>query len=127
MHRKELTMAKTQAEYMELLNTLFNKHIANNVATLNSYSYSNHDAVNLIGKFRADVVSEGLKFSNCYHANGIGNNNEYNIYLEIRDEDGFVIQKNIAEFYYCTGIYGGCFVRLKDLSTGNTIQVGRAR
>lgn len=120
-------MAKTQAEYMELLKVLFREHIGNNVATLNSYSYSNHDAINLIGKFRAHVVNEGLNFSNCYHANGIGNNNEYKIYLETHDADGFVIQKNIAEFYYCTGIYGGCFVRLKDLATGETLQVGKAR
>lgn len=120
-------MAKTQAEYMELLNSLFNMHITNNVATLNSYNYSNHRALSLISDFKSDVISAGLKFSNCYHANGIGNNNEYNIYLEIHDEDGFVIQKNIAEFYYCTGIYGGCFVRLQDLSTGNSIQAGRAR
>lgn len=120
-------MAKTQAEYMELLTALFNEYIGNNVATLNQYDYHNHDALKLIGKFRTDVVNEGLKFSNCYHANGIGNNHEYNIYLETHDEDGFVIQKNIAEFYYCTGIYGGCFVQLKDLVTNKVIQVGRAR
>lgn len=120
-------MAKTQAEYMELLKALFHEYIGNNVSILNKYCYNNNDALTLIRQFKTDVTGEGLKFSNCYHANGIGNNNEYNIYLEIRDEDGFVIQKNIAEFYYCTGIYGGCFVRLKDLSTGNTIQVGRAR
>ena len=120
-------MAKTQAEYMELLNTLFKTHIGNNVATLNRYSYSNSDAIYLIREFISDVKIEGLNFSNCYHANGIGNNNEYKIYLETHDEDGFVIQKNIAEFYYCTGIYGGCFVSLTNLATGEKLQVGRAR
>lgn len=120
-------MAKTQAEYMELLNALFSKHIGNNVAILNKYCYNNNEAITLIRNFTTDVTAAGLKLSNCYHANGIGNNNEYKIYLETHDEDGFVIQKNIAEFYYCTGIYGGCFVRLKDLATGETLQVGKAR
>lgn len=120
-------MAKTQAEYMEKLKALFNSYIGNNVATLNRYSYCNNDAIDLIREFISDVKIEGLNFSNCYHANGIGNNNEYKIYLETHDADGFVIQKNIAEFYYCTGIYGGCFVRLKDLATGETLQVGKAR
>lgn len=120
-------MAKTQAEYMELLKALFKVYIGSNVATLDKYNYSNHDALTLINRFKTDVKDQGLKFSNCYHANGIGNNNEYKIYLETRDEDGFVIQKNIAEFYYCTGIYGGCFVQLKDLVTNEAIQAGGAR
>ena len=117
-------MAKTQAEYMELLKALFKTHIGNNVATLDRYNYSNSDAIYLIREFISDVKIEGLNFSNCYHANGIGNNNEYKIYLETHDEDGFVIQKNIAEFYYCTGIYGGCFVSLTNLATGEKLQVG---
>ena len=120
-------MAKTQAEYMELLKALFHEYIGSNVSILNKYCYNNNDALTLIRQFKTDVTGEGLKFSNCYHANGIGNNNEYKIYLETRDEDGFVIQKNIAEFYYCTGIYGGCFVQLKDLVTNEAIQAGGAR
>ena len=56
-----------------------------------------------------------------------GNNNEYKIFLETIDEDGFLIQKNVAEFYYCYGIYGGCFVSLTDLVTGEKLQVSRAR
>lgn len=120
-------MAKTQAEYMELLKALFDEYIGNNVAILNKYCYNNNDALTLIRQFKTDVTGEGLKFSNCYHANGIGNNNEYKIYLETHDEDGFVIQKNIAEFYYCTGIYGGCFVSLTNLATGEKLQAGRAR
>lgn len=28
---------------------------------------------------------------------------------------------------YCYGIYGGCYVLIKDLATGNTIKVSRAR
>lgn len=49
------------------------------------------------------------------------------IYIETKDDDGFVIQKNIANFYYCYGVYGGCYVRLKDLATNETFIVGRAR
>ena len=62
----------------------------------------------------------------CYNANGIGNNNEYTIYLETADEDGFLVKKEIAEFYYCFGIFGGCFVRLTDLATGDQWEISRA-
>ena len=67
-----------------------------------------------------------MKYSEVYHANGIGNNNKYTIYVEEVDNDGFVIRKNIAEIYYCYGIYGGCYVALTDLSTKTSWTIGRA-
>lgn len=51
----------------------------------------------------------------------------YTIYLESHDNDGFVIKKEIANFYYCYGIYGGCSVYVKDLATGNSIAINNAR
>ena len=118
---------KTQKEYMECIQNEFIVNIQWFNDVINAYSYCDNRACALINKFIQNVKKHGLKFSNCYHANGIGNNNEYMIYLEIKDADGFVVQKNVANFYYCYGIYGGCYVRLKDLATNKTYVVGRAR
>ena len=117
----------TQKEYMAAIKNEFIVNIKLFGDIINSYSYCDNRACKLIQKFKDNVKMYGLKFSNCYHANGIGNNNDYMIYVETTDADGFVIQKNIANFYYCYGIYGGCYVMLKDLSTGEKFVVGRAR
>ena len=58
--------------------------------------------------------------------NGIGNNNEHVIYLESQDKDGFIIKKEICEFYYCYGVYGGCFAYIKDLATNEKFSIGKA-
>lgn len=117
----------TQQEYMNKLNSGFRIYLMSNRSILDAYCYCDDRARNYIKYFKNYVESLGLKFSNCYHASGIGNNNDYIIYLETRDSDGFVIQKNIANFYYCYGIYGGCYVMLKDLATNEKLVVGRAR
>jgi hypothetical protein len=118
---------KTQQEYMKELRSLFRKNIISNSSIFDAYSYRDDRCDTYIKNFKDAVQYQiGLKFSNCYHANGIGNNNEYKIFLETIDNDGFLIQKNVAEFYYCHGIYGGCFVRLTDLVTGEKLQVSRA-
>jgi hypothetical protein len=49
------------------------------------------------------------------------------IFLETTDSDGFMIQKNVANFYYCYGIFGGVYAMLKDMATGTKLVVGRAR
>lgn len=118
---------KTQKEYMELIKREFRTYIVYRQEVLNAYSYCDDRARTLIKQFIENIKDYGLKFSNCYHAHGIGNNNDYIIYVETKDKDGFVIQKNIANFYYCYGVYGGCYVMLKDLATNEKIVVGRAR
>lgn len=118
---------KTQKEYMNLIKSAFEMRIELFEDEINSYSYRDDRARRHINGFINRIKEYGLKFSNCYHANGIGNNNDYMIYVETKDADGFVIQKNIANFYYCYGIYGGCYVMLKDLATGKKFVVGRAR
>ena len=119
---------KTQQEYMKEIKTLFRNNIMSNSSIFDAYCHRDHRAETYIKYFKNEVEQLlGLKFSNCYHANGIGNNNEYKIFLETIDEDGFLIQKNVAEFYYCYGIYGGCFVSLTDLVTGEKLKVSRAR
>jgi hypothetical protein len=112
---------------MESIRKEFIVNIEINSHIINAYNYRDDRARTLINKFKENVKLHGLKFSNCHHANGIGNNNEYMIFIETRDNDGFVIQKNVAEFYYCYGIYGGCYVMLKDLATNEKFVVGRAR
>ena len=116
---------KTQKEYMNSIKVLFNEHVTANKSKLDAYSYCNSDAIYCFKDFISNVRTLGLEFSDVYHANGIGNNNEYKIYLKEIDKDGFFIQKNIAEFYYCTGIYGGCYASLKDFATGEKIAVGK--
>ena len=118
---------RTQKEYMEAIKNEFIVNIKLFADVINAYSYCDNRACKRIANFKENVKMYGLKFSNCHHANGIGNNNDYMIYVETKDEDGFVIQKNVANFYYCYGIYGGCYVMLKDLATGEKFVVGRAR
>ena len=118
---------RTQKEYMKAIKNEFIVNIKLFGDIINAYSYRDHRACDLIKRFKENVRMHGLKFSNCHHANGIGNNNDYIIYVETKDSDGFVIQKNVANFYYCYGIYGGCYVMLKDLATGERLVVGRAR
>jgi hypothetical protein len=117
---------KTQKEYMNIIKSVFVSRIELFKDEINAYSYRDDRARKHINSFKNRIQEYGLKFSNCYHANGIGNNNDYMIYLETKDEDGFIIQKNVANFYYCYGVYGGCYVRLKDLATNETFNVGRA-
>ena len=104
---------KTQQEYMRLIKSSFETRIELYDDEINAYSYRDNRARKHISNFINRVKEYGLKFSNCYHANGIGNNNDYMIFVETKDADGFVIQKNIANFYYCYGVYGGCYVMLK--------------
>lgn len=118
---------KTQKEYMNLIKSVFVAYIELFEDEINAYSYCDNRARKHISNFKTRIQEHGLKFSNCYHANGIGNNNDYMIYIETKDDDGFVIQKNVANFYYCYGIYGGCYVMLKDLTTNEKFVVGRAR
>ena len=118
---------RTQKEYMECIKNEFMFNIRSNSHIIDAYSYRDDRARTYINRFKDRVKMYGLKFSNCHHANGIGNNNDYMIFVETKDADGFVIQKNVANFYYCYGIYGGCYVMLKDLATGEKIVVGRAR
>ena len=118
---------RTQKEYMAAIKDEFVEYIERCSDDFDAYCYNNNRASHHIKHFKEKVVGYGLKFSNCYHANGIGNNNEYMIFVETKDADGFVIQKNVANFYYCNGIYGGCYVRLTDLATGENFEVSRAR
>lgn len=117
----------TQQEYIQKLNSGFRSYLMNNRSILDAYCYSDDRARNYIEGFKQYVKSLGLAFSNCYHSSGIGNNNDYMIFLETTDNDGFVIQKNVANFYYCYGIFGGVYAMLKDMSTGEKLVVGRAR
>jgi hypothetical protein len=123
----EVKIMKTQKEYMRDIELLFYTHIVDNADIFDAYCYRDDRANTYIKSFKNAVEQLGLKFSNCYHANGIGNNNEYKIFLEKIDEDGFLVQRNVAEFYYCHGIYGGCFVSLTDLVTDKKLKVSRAR
>lgn len=118
---------RTQKEYMNVIKREFDVNIKLNSDIFNAYCYCDHRACDLIAIFKENVKSHGLTFSNCYHANGIGNNNDYMIFVKTTDDDGFVIQKNVANFYYCYGIHGGCYVMLKDLVTNEVFVVGKAR
>lgn len=118
----------TQKECIDILTELFDFYLGRNKDALRSYGYDDHSASDLICKFKTAVKNTGLQFSNVYHANGIGNNNEYTIYIESTDSDGFVVKKEVAKLYYCYGIFGGIFVSLTDLATKNQIRkIGGSR
>ena len=68
---------KTQKEYMRDIELLFYTHIVDNTDIFDAYCYRDDRANTYLKSFRNAVERLGLKFSNCYHANGIGNNNEY--------------------------------------------------
>jgi hypothetical protein len=122
----EMKMLHTQKEFMDAISNEFYFSFALHKAILDSYCYRDHRARDLIAHFKSKIERYGLKFSKCHHANGIGNNNEYTIFVENKDENGFIIQKNVAAFYYCFGIYGGCYVCLTDLSSNKKVTMGRA-
>lgn len=119
---------RTQSEYMQIIKDAYLRRIKANEKIFDKYDYSNHTASDLIRDFKDDIICSGtgMKFSNCYHAHGIGNNNEYRIYISGSDEYGFVIEKTIARFYYCYGIFGGCYVSLTDMATGITYTTSHA-
>lgn len=106
----------TQKEYMEKIKENFQKYIMANRTDFRQYDYRNNKAIEHIRKFKSAVTEEGLSFSKCYHENGIGNNNEYQIFLSTRDNEGYFVDKKIAEFYYCEGIFGGITIMLTDLA-----------
>ena len=117
----------TQADYMEHLKGLFEILIESHKLAFDRYCYNNDTCIEHIKAFKAGVKEIGLELSTCYHAHGIGNNNEYKIYKVEKDEDGFVVQKQVAELYYCYGIFGGCMIQLKDLATNSVVaRVGHA-
>ena len=113
----------TKQDYMENIKEAFDINIKSNSKNFKDYSYCNHKAEDNIKEFKEDIEGYGMCFSNCHHANGIGNNNEYTIYIEGIDEDGFLIKKEIAIFFYCYGIFGGVTVHLKDAATKGTIKI----
>ena len=108
----------TRKECFEIVVNNFVHYIAANQKNFKDYCYCNHKACDNIIEFRKAVENCGLKFGKVFHANGIGNNNECVIYVESQDKDGFIIKKEVCEFYYCYGIHGGCFTYVKDLATG---------
>ena len=68
-----------------------------------------------------------VEFGQCYHANSIGNNNEYPLVIKSYDEDGFLIEKKLGTFKYVVGVYGGVSAYITD-NFGNTLMKrGRAR
>ena len=116
----------TQKEYMEKIMNSYYSYVVLNKRDFDAYCYNNDTCRTHIKNFKEYVKNLGLTFSNCYNANGIGNNNEYTIYLETIDEDGFLIKKEIAKLYYCFGIFGGCYICLTNLATGEKCIVSRA-
>lgn len=113
----------TRKECFKIIVNNFNKYIVANQKNFKDYCYNNCKACDNIIEFKKAVESSGLKFTKVFHAYGIGNNNEHVIYLESQDKDGFIIKKEICEFYYCYGIYKGCSAYVKDLVTNEKISI----
>lgn len=108
-------------EYLDFIVATFEWHILANSEAFKKHSYNNDDANLYLLDFFKNIKEEGLSFSDPYHANGIGNNNEYRIFLKEKDKDGFIIEKNIAKFHYTYGIYGGISAWVNDYDTNEQL------
>ena len=96
-------------------------------AAMRRHDYCNNDYKSSLDTFKIKLSGLGLKYGQCYHANGIGNNNEYPILWVTEDEDGFKVEKKVCTFNYVLGIYGGVSACIVD-NDGNVVaSKGRAR
>ena len=68
-----------------------------------------------------------VQFGKCYHAHGIGNNNEFPLIIKSYDEDGFLLEKKLGTFEYVVGIYGGVSAYITDNFGTVLMKRGRAR
>ena len=59
----------------------------------------------------------GIKIGQVYHLHNIGNNNEYRLYIEDKDSEGFVVEKNIAKLHITYGVYGGVSIWVENYIT----------
>lgn len=113
--REELTQKVIELFYKTL-----------DVDAMRRKSYCNNDYQNSFNLFQKKVEQLGLKYGKCYHANGIGNNNEYPILLVEYDQDGFLVEREVCKFFYMTGIYGGVEAFIRDYDGTNLAHLGRA-
>ncbi len=112
-------------QYEQKIKQLFDKYLDPEI--LMKADYSNSEYRTCINDFKSAVQYElGLSFGNAYHANGIGNNNEYAIVLKEVDEDGFTIEKKVCTFFYVSGIYRGVEAKLTDNNGYVFARVGHA-
>ena len=112
----------TKQQYIELITELFDDEITNHLDNFKNYGRSNERCCSDIRNFEDNIERMGLTIVKLPNPNGIGNNNEKLIAKIEIDEDGFGIEKRIALFKYTYGIYGGCYVGLKDYVTNEVIR-----
>jgi len=109
-----------QQEYLNAITILYDEHITDNLDNFRKNSWNDKSCCTNIKNFIESVEGQlGLTFVDL--PAGI-NTTEKNIVLMETDKDGFVIEKRIAAFRYAFGIYGGCFVSLKDYATNKYIR-----
>lgn len=111
----------TRKEYLDKIVMIFNVDILSNDKLFASYDWCDKKCEAFLDKFKSDVKAIGLSISKPYHAYGIGNNNEYCIFLKEKDKDGFIIEKNIAKYHLVYGVYGGINSWIEDYDTGDEI------
>ena len=111
----------TKQEYLDFIVATFELHILANSEAFKNYSYDNDNAIIYLSDFFNKIKEYGLSFSNPYHLHGIGNNNEYRIFLKEKDNEGFIIEKNIAKFHCTYGIYGGISAWVEDYDTNEQL------
>lgn len=116
---KEVIMNKQ--ECIDTLKAIFDEEMLSHESAFECRD-GKKEAQAALDRFFDRVRMAGMKFGNTYHAHGIGNNNEKPIYVMSVDEDGFIIEKNVAKFSYVYGIYGGILVKLRDYANDELLR-----
>ncbi len=111
----------TKQKYLDFIVATFKLRILANSETFKKYCYNNREYMPHLKDYFENIRKGGLTFGDPYHAHGIGNNEEYRIFLKEKDENGFIIEKNIAKMHITYGIYGGISAWVEDYDTNEQL------
>lgn len=109
----------------EKVNELYMNYIGNNEDTMLDYhcGYQAHRYdLDYEKAFFKDLKDNGFTINGPFHKYNIGNNCKYDIVLKNEDEDGFIIEKKVAEYVHNTGVYGGAFIGLFEWTKDGAIR-----
>ena len=84
-------------------------------------SWDKEPCRSIIDNFKDELSGIDLHLTKTYHAHSIGNNNEQNVVYRTIDNDGFVIERVVAQLHITYGVYGGVSIWIVDNTTRKEI------